>query len=91
MSVQTGNTLEGFVGDVRGVMVLDNEGQRIIAKYYNNQNSILETNAGQRSFEKQLFVKSNKQNASGSSSRNTNTAENDIMTVDNYVAIFRAY
>ena len=47
-----GNTLEGFVGDVKAVILLDNEGQRIIAKYYNNKGSQLETNQNQKSFEK---------------------------------------
>jgi hypothetical protein len=28
--------LTGIVGDVKGVIVLDNEGNRIIAKYYNH-------------------------------------------------------
>ena len=37
-----------------------------------------------------MFVKSSKQSASGGS-KNTNSYENDIMTVDNYVAIFRTY
>jgi hypothetical protein len=27
--------MKGMVGDVKGVVVLDNEGKRIIAKYYN--------------------------------------------------------
>ena len=34
--MSAGNILEGYVGDVRGVILLDNEGQRIIAKYYNS-------------------------------------------------------
>ena len=41
--MQGGNTLEGFVGDVKGVILLDNEGQRIIAKYYNVQATQLES------------------------------------------------
>ena len=41
----------------------------------------------QKYFQKQLFVKSNKQ---GNSSK-MNMYENDIRTVDNYVAIFRCY
>ena len=37
-------------------------------------------------------MKSSKQSASGSgASRSVNSYENDIMTVDNYVAIFRCY
>lgn len=29
-----------MVGDVKGVVVLDNEGKRIIAKYYNSPKSL---------------------------------------------------
>ena len=50
----------GVVGDVRGVVVLDNEGKRIIAKYYNAKGTQLEANASQKAFERQLFLKSNK-------------------------------
>jgi hypothetical protein len=35
----------GIVGDVKGVVVLDNEGKRIIAKYYNSKGTQLEANA----------------------------------------------
>ena len=87
--------LNGYVGDVKGVIVLDNEGQRIIAKYYNSRGTTFETTTSQKSFERQIFFKSSKQSASGRSaseaSRVINQFENDIMTVDNYVAIFRSY
>lgn len=33
----------GFVGDVKGVVVLDNEGRRVISKYYNSLGTPLET------------------------------------------------
>ena len=90
-----------MVGDVKGVVVLDNEGKRIIAKYYNQPRG-LETNGQQKAFEKTLFFKSNKQGASSTSastsgsgnagsSKPLNMYENDIMTVENYVAIFRCY
>lgn len=89
-----------MVGDIKGVVVLDNEGKRIIAKYYNAPKS-LETNPQQKWFERQLFLKSNKQGtgtsaaaaAGGSTgpSKPLNMYENDIMTVENYVAIFRCY
>jgi len=36
--------LKGMVGDVKGVILLDNEGKRIIAKYYNTPKN-LETTA----------------------------------------------
>jgi len=78
--------LKGMVGDVKGVVVLDNEGKRIIAKYYNSPKG-LEGNSQQRAFERALFLKSNKQG----SSKPLNQFENDIMTVENYVAIFRCY
>lgn len=51
--------LVGMIGDVKGVIVLDNEGKRMIAKYYNNPTG-LEQNEQQKKFEKQIFVKSNK-------------------------------
>ena len=81
-----------MVGDVKGVVVLDNEGKRIIAKYYNSPKS-LETNAQQKWFERQLFLKSNKQGGTSgaAASKPLNMYENDIMTVENYVAIFRCY
>ena len=50
----------------------------------------METNQNQKSFEKQLFLKSSKQSATGGS-RSVNSFENDIMLVENYVAIFRSY
>ena len=85
--------MEGCVGDVKGCIILDNEGHRIIAKYYNaNRGTPFETTQQQKNFERQLFLKSSKQSASGSgASRSVNSFENDIMTVDNYVAIFRSY
>lgn len=84
-----------MVGDVKGVVVLDNEGKRIIAKYYNAPRG-LETNQQQKWFERQLFLKSNKQGQQSSASvqqqsKQLNMYENDIMTVENYVAIFRCY
>ena len=50
----------GQVGDVRGVVVLDNEGRRVISKYYNSRESSLENTNQQKAFERQLFLKSNK-------------------------------
>jgi len=85
------NSIFGIVGDVRGVVVLDNEGKRIIAKYYNSARTQLETNTSQKAFERQLFLKSNKQSGTGHSSRTINSYENDIMNVENYVAVFRCY
>ena len=84
--------MQGSVGDVKGCILLDNEGQRIIAKYYNSEGTPFETTLSQKNFERQLFLKSSKQSNSGSgASRSVNSFENDIMTVDNYVAIFRQY
>ena len=77
---------------IKGCILLDNEGHRLIAKYYNEaRGTPFETTQSQKNFEKQLFQKSSKQSASGTSSRNVNSFENDIMLVDNYVAIFRCY
>ena len=40
-----------MVGNVKGVIVLDNEGRRIISKYYNQEkNKGLETNQQQKQF-----------------------------------------
>ena len=36
--------MQGFVGDIKGVVVLDNEGKRLIGKYYNEVGSHLEGN-----------------------------------------------
>ena len=44
-----------LVGDVKGIVMLDNEGKRIISKYYNNKGSQLETTQNQKLFERQLF------------------------------------
>ena len=52
--------MEGYVGDIKGVILLDNEGQRIIAKYYNSKGTYFETHSSQKSFEKQIFLKSSK-------------------------------
>ena len=41
-----------IVGDVQGVVVLDNEGRRIIAKYYNAKGTALETTPQQKTFER---------------------------------------
>ena len=77
-----------MVGNVKGVIVLDNEGRRIIAKYYNEElNMGLQTNPQQKEFERQLFTKSNKQEGAAK----LNMYENDIMNVDDYVAVFRCY
>ena len=37
------NNIFGIVGDVKGIVMLDNEGKRIIAKYYNNKATHLES------------------------------------------------
>ena len=59
--------MNNCVGDVKGVIVLDNEGQRIIAKYYNTRGTIFDAISQQKNFEKQIFYKSSKQSASGRS------------------------
>ena len=52
---------QDMVGNVKGVIVLDNEGRRIIAKYYNQDLNLgLQTDAQQKVFERALFTKSNK-------------------------------
>ena len=83
------------MGEIRGVVVLDIEGNRMIAKYFNAESTPLEGNTNQRSFERKLFLRSNRQTAksgSGSVSVAVGSAyENDIMMVDEYVALFRCY
>ena len=37
------SSIEGFVGDVKGVIILDNEGARVMAKYYNSKGTFFET------------------------------------------------
>ena len=65
-----------MVGNVKGVIVLDNEGRRIIAKYYNQEFNLgLQTDQQQKVFERNLFQKSNKQEGSGAK---LNMYENDI-------------
>ena len=81
----------GQVGDVRGVVVLDNEGRRVISKYYNSRGSALESTNSQKAFERQLFLKSNRQSSGKQSGSSTNLYENDIMIVDSYTAVFRCY
>ena len=84
----------GQVGDVKGVVVLDNEGRRVISKYYNSKTTPLESTTSQKTFERQLFLKSNKQTSGKSSAPSTaatNLYENDIMIVDSYTAVFRCY
>ena len=77
-----------MVGNVKGVIVLDNEGRRIIAKYYNEDLNVgLQTTSQQKEFERSLFTKSNKQEGAAK----LNMYENDIMNVDDYVAVFRCY
>ena len=36
--------LNGMVGDVKGVVLLDNEGKRIISKYYNQPRGLESNN-----------------------------------------------
>ena len=79
-----------MVGNVKAVIVLDNEGNRIIAKYYNSERSKgLEATPQQKVFEKAIFTKSNKQE--GADTAKLNMYENDIMNVDDYFIIFRCY
>lgn len=47
--------LTGMVVDLKGVVILDNEGKRIITKYYNSLRGF-ETNNSSKLFERQLFL-----------------------------------
>ena len=43
----------GCVGDIKGCILLDNEGHRLIAKYYNaTRGTPFETNQQQKNFER---------------------------------------
>ena len=65
--------------------MLDNEGKRLIAKYYNAPEG-LESGAAQKAFERKLFQKASKHSGSKLSS-----FENDIMYLDGFISIFRYY
>ena len=50
--------LEPTLDSVKAVLILDNDGNRILAKYYDDQT--WEGNAAQKKFEKSLFTKTHK-------------------------------
>ena len=77
--------MDAQVGNIKGVVVLDNEGHRLIAKYYRPSHQ-LETDEAQKNLEKGLFQKCNKNSTS-----KLNQYENDIFNIDRYVAVFRVY
>jgi hypothetical protein len=75
----------GQVCSVKAVIVLDNEGQRLIAKYYDFNDTELDTPQKQKKFEKSIFQKSIK----GSK---VNLYENEVMSLENScVGIYRVY
>lgn len=51
------------VGDVKGLVLLDKDGKRIIAKYYKPEERLTNPRA-QKIFEKKLFLRSNKYSTS---------------------------
>lgn len=73
--------MRSHVGAVLGVVLLDKDGKRIIAKYYGEP---LQTLKCQRSFEKKLFMRSSKY----SSSKNQET---EIMQQDEFIVVYRCF
>lgn len=53
--------LEPTLNSVKGVMIMDNNGARILAKYYDAE--MFPNTAAQKKFEKTLFTKTHKANA----------------------------
>ena len=65
------------VGDIRGVVVLDNEGSALISKYYNNPDL---THAKMEEFNQRLHKKK---------SSDSSMYHNNFFSIDHYVAFFR--
>merc|ERR1719339_522423 len=53
--------LEPTLDTVKGILILDNDGKRILAKYYDGES--FPNTAAQKKFEKSLFTKTHKANA----------------------------
>ena len=53
--------LEPTLNSIKGVMIMDNNGARILAKYYDEE--MFPNTAAQKKFEKTLFTKTHKANA----------------------------
>merc|ERR1712110_626412 len=53
--------LEPTLDTVKGILILDNDGKRILAKYYDAES--FPNTAAQKKFEKSLFTKTHKANA----------------------------
>eukprot|EP00831_Metopus_contortus_P057295 TRINITY_DN4974_c0_g1_i3.p1 TRINITY_DN4974_c0_g1~~TRINITY_DN4974_c0_g1_i3.p1 ORF type:complete len:182 (-),score=38.74 TRINITY_DN4974_c0_g1_i3:241-786(-) len=68
------------VHGVLALIVIDNEGTRLLAKYYDMD---LKTVDEQLEFEKRLFIKSSKMTSKAS--------ECDILNIDQYIVVFRCY
>jgi coatomer subunit zeta len=70
-----------IVGSIIGIIVLDNEGKRLLAKYYGGIfNSVEE----EKDFERKLYQKSNKLAYS-------RTTDPEILNIEKYVGVFRFY
>ncbi|EKU21190.1 nonclathrin coat protein zeta2-cop [Nannochloropsis gaditana CCMP526] len=67
-----------FVPSVTAIFVLDNDGQRLSAKYFN---PIFATNAEKMAFEMRVFKKTRHNNA---------RSESEIITIDNFTVVFRS-
>uniref|UniRef100_A0A0G4EYX7 Coatomer subunit zeta n=1 Tax=Chromera velia CCMP2878 TaxID=1169474 RepID=A0A0G4EYX7_9ALVE len=69
-----------MLAQVLAIVLLDSEGQRIAAKYH-QKNEAFSDFVAQQKFEKQLSQKPN---------RRTNRNEVEVVTIDDFVALFRS-
>ncbi|CAG9315995.1 unnamed protein product [Blepharisma stoltei] len=66
--------------EIKGILILDNEGRKIFSKYYNVAGP-LSTHSGQILFEQQLFAKASKIGAKNN--------EVDVVMMDQYIGVFK--
>ncbi|CAG9324060.1 unnamed protein product [Blepharisma stoltei] len=71
-----------MICQMKGIIVLDNEGQNIFSKYYNPSSSLL-THSNQKLFEQQLYSKSSRISTRGT--------EADIFMLETYSVVFKNY
>ncbi|EGC28426.1 hypothetical protein DICPUDRAFT_90943 [Dictyostelium purpureum] len=69
--------MSSFLYTVSSFFILDNKGERVISKYYNNDFDNLQK---QRAFEKKVFDKTSKVNFGG-----------EITLLDNYLIVYKAF
>ena len=69
------------VGYINALIILDNEGNRIIAKYYNEEFESIES---QKKIETKLFQKSNKLSI-------LKQPDSEILNIDSHTCVFKFY